>query len=126
MNVTLRLRLALLATIVVSGSLLAGCREDDPSAPPPQGPQSSCIDEDGDGFGPGCAAGLDCDDTNPLIFDECPGPDDPPPGECADGTTKDCKVTLPEHNGVKSCFEGVQTCEDGAWGECSKKQHDKH
>jgi hypothetical protein len=103
--------------------VLVGCGAEDPNGgAAPKGAATQCTDRDGDGFGVGCAAGDDCDDSDPLVFDECPGPDDPPIGECADGATKTCKVTLPEHNGVKTCFEGVQTCADGAWGECEKKK----
>jgi hypothetical protein len=27
-------------------------------------------------------------------------------------------VELPEHNGVKACFTGVQLCVEGRFGEC--------
>jgi len=108
---------------VAALAALAGCIAEDPNpSSGPKGAEQVCVDGDGDGFGVGCSAGEDCDDSDPLVFDECPGPDDPPVGDCADGTTRDCKVTLPEQNGVKNCFTGIQKCESGAWGECSKKQ----
>src|SRR5262245_45525551 len=34
---------------------------------------------------------------------------------CPEGATRDCHVTLGEHNGVLSCFDGVQTCDGGVW-----------
>jgi hypothetical protein len=105
----------------LSVALLAGCGAEDPDGGAGPAGAQQCTDRDEDGFGIGCAAGDDCDDDDPLVFDECPGPDDPPVGECADAATRDCKVTLPEHNGVKACFEGIQTCEGGVWGDCKKK-----
>lgn len=49
----------------------------------------------------------------------------PPPGTgpnnaapCPEGATRSCHVTLDEQNGVLTCYDGVQTCEQGAWGAC--------
>ena len=42
-----------------------------------------------------------------------------PSGSCKDGETRQCGITLGEHNGVMTCFHGVQTCEGAAWGECT-------
>lgn len=39
---------------------------------------------------------------------------------CTDGDTRECHVTLGEHNGVLSCFVGIETCVDGDWGVCSE------
>jgi hypothetical protein len=39
-------------------------------------------------------------------------------GPCTDGQTRDCHVTLGEHNGILSCFDGVEHCQGGAWGPC--------
>ncbi|MFO0566949.1 MAG: hypothetical protein U0263_14880 [Polyangiaceae bacterium] len=39
-------------------------------------------------------------------------------GPCATGTTKTCTVNLPKHEGIKSCFKGVQLCVEGTWSEC--------
>lgn len=48
-----------------------------------------------------------------------------PPGDrggaadaCADGDERTCSVELAPHNGVTSCFGGVQRCEDGVWSAC--------
>ncbi len=39
---------------------------------------AGCVDQDGDGFGEGCAAGPDCDDQAPGIHDDC-APGEPCP-----------------------------------------------
>lgn len=41
-----------------------------------------------------------------------------PGGGCTDGDTQDCHITLGQHEGVLSCYDGTQTCEGGAWGPC--------
>ena len=37
---------------------------------------------------------------------------------CEDGVSRACRVLLGEHEGVTSCFVGVEVCLDGAWGDC--------
>jgi hypothetical protein len=37
---------------------------------------------------------------------------------CADNATRACFVTIGEHNGVLTCYEGTQTCVEGGWTEC--------
>jgi len=37
---------------------------------------------------------------------------------CSPGATRDCHITLGQHNNVLSCFDGVQTCNDGVWSAC--------
>jgi hypothetical protein len=39
-------------------------------------------------------------------------------GSCIDGDVQECRIDLGEHNGVKSCIDGLRTCVDGAWSEC--------
>lgn len=81
-----------------------------------------CVDEDGDGFGDGCEAGADCDDTDPTIHDGCKAP--PPPPDCTSGETRTCKVQLPMNGMVASCFVGIERCKDQRWsGECEKDEH---
>lgn len=41
-----------------------------------------------------------------------------PVGPCEDGATKECSVTRVLESGVKICWVGEQTCEDGVWSEC--------
>jgi len=46
-------------------------------------------------------------------------PDAAPLGSpCTTGRTRECSVTLGEHNGVVICVSGQQFCIDGAWGPC--------
>lgn len=37
---------------------------------------------------------------------------------CKDGATKSCSITTEQANGVKSCWKGTQTCQDGVWQRC--------
>ena len=37
---------------------------------------------------------------------------------CSDGETRDCHLTLSEHDGVLACYHGTQSCADGRWSEC--------
>lgn len=43
-------------------------------------------------------------------------------GTCEAGTTKECRVYLPAHDGIQPCFVGVQTCIDGTWGLCDEAE----
>jgi hypothetical protein len=49
---------------------------------------------------------------------ESPARADFAPGACEPGDTRQCTETLGRHNGVLSCFVGVQHCEDGSFGPC--------
>jgi hypothetical protein len=44
---------------------------------------------------------------------------------CTDGATRSCKVFIGEHDGVRTCFQGTQVCEDAAWGICGDPDFDK-
>jgi len=86
-----------LSTLVLPAfALLAGCQSEPPDKPGPSGVDMST---GGDGGGSGTSTSSD-------------------EGPCEDGETRTCKVDLGTHHGVTSCFEGVQTCTDGAWGAC--------
>ena len=37
---------------------------------------------------------------------------------CDNGDSRECHVTIGEHNGVVTCYVGVEICVDGAWGAC--------
>jgi hypothetical protein len=65
-----------------------------------------------------------------ALFGQACGSDGPPGGllgsgsggpneTCDAGGIRSCHVTLGEHNGIVTCFEGTQACVDGYWGECS-------
>jgi hypothetical protein len=38
---------------------------------------------------------------------------------CTEGQTRECHVTLGNHDGTLSCFDGVQHCHGGAWSTCT-------
>ncbi len=40
------------------------------------------------------------------------------PQPCADGSERSCHITIGEHNGVLTCYEGTQLCSEGSWGKC--------
>lgn len=40
--------------------------------------------------------------------------------DCSNGEKRACHVTLSNHNGVTSCFVGVQTCIEGMWSSCGE------
>lgn len=115
--------------------VLFGCGGDDGGTEPPASTNDGgtstgsgrrqCMDEDGDGYGPYCGEGLDCDDDDPEITDECrrcrvPNKDCP----CEPGTkplTCDPDDVETTQNGVKGvlvCSEGARYCRDGAWSDC--------
>jgi predicted small lipoprotein YifL len=41
-----------------------------------------------------------------------------PPGPCLEGSRRSCKVILGEHEGIQSCFYGIEICAGGRWGPC--------
>lgn len=57
----------------------------------------------GDGLGPGASFS---------------GPGGGSGGPCEEGATRACHITLGEQNGVLSCYDGEQSCVEGAWGAC--------
>jgi hypothetical protein len=77
-------------------------------------------DEDGDGYGEGCPAGDDCDDSNPNFFlDNCVDCSKGKlPGCPCTGKSKPCYGGDPATAGVGICKAGQQACVDGFLGEC--------
>ncbi|MCK6571640.1 pre-peptidase C-terminal domain-containing protein [Myxococcota bacterium] len=57
---------------------------------------AECVDADGDGYGPGCDAGEDCDDGNAAVN---PGQTENGGALCGDGVDNDCQ------NGDPACGE---------------------
>ena len=49
---------------------------------------------------------------------DLPPTDDVATGACDSGDSRDCRVWLPEINGVKNCFVGTQVCIDDTWSTC--------
>ena len=90
------------------------------------GGEPECVDGDRDGFGEACAAGPDCDDTNPLRIDNCelvPPPDcsrDPLAAgcPCLPGGSSDCYPGAAETVGVGLCQAGRTRCINRFWGIC--------
>lgn len=82
--------LLLLAALALSG----GCEPERPDEP---GPTGADLPTGGDGGG----------DTGTSTSEPC-----------EEGKTRACEVDLGTHNGVWSCFDGVQTCTGGEWGPC--------
>lgn len=82
---------------------------------------SRCIDPDGDGFGPGCAPGEDCDDDDPAITDACYRCALPTQGcACAaDARPVACDVDTGEQVTAATCYVGQRTCREGVWSGCS-------
>ncbi|MCB9621330.1 MAG: hypothetical protein H6724_17970 [Sandaracinus sp.] len=84
-----------------------------------------CIDTDVDGYGDGCEAGPDCDDTNALRNLDCervPAPDcDVTPFAtgcpCLPGVLS-CYDAPEETRGVGVCTGGSALCLSGHWGLC--------
>jgi Putative metal-binding motif len=62
----------------------------------------ACSDADGDDYGEGCAAGLDCDDTDPEV--------NPGMGEACDGVDENCDGMIDN---------GCDCPEDGVSGACN-------
>lgn len=90
------------------------------------GAEEVCVDEDGDGYGVGCALGGDCDDANAARAADCEAV--PPPDCIADpfgtgcpclvGSVTGCYAGLDETRDVGSCRVGRATCVNGHWGLC--------
>lgn len=104
---------------IVIASLVACALTQCGNDPPP------CLDNDLDGYGVGCEAGADCDDTNPLRNVSCEGegPDcatDPQLTGCAclPGSAAECFPGTAESIGVGMCIGGRSRCVNGFWGLC--------
>ena len=92
---------------------------------------NQCQDADGDGYGPGCPAGPDCDDEDPSANpgaeekcadgkdNDCDGETDEPDCGCTPGEVVSCYQGPAGTEGVGICSAGHATCRgDRSWGEC--------
>ena len=84
-----------------------------------------CVDEDRDGFGRYCDEGPDCDDTDPMMTDECVRCREPNKGcPCEPGTMpmycdpEDMKTVMNGVTGYIVCSQGTRYCRDGAFSDC--------
>lgn len=117
------------ARLVVCACMLSagGCGADDapPTKRPPKdrdaGDEFVCVDKDGDGWGMYCDLGLDCDDDDPEITDECRRCKQPQENcPCTPGTMP-VKCDPPDiqvEGGVLVCSEGTRYCRDGRYSDC--------
>ncbi|MFO0568462.1 MAG: choice-of-anchor L domain-containing protein [Polyangiaceae bacterium] len=103
---------------------VVACGDDRPLPPPHASgtggsTATTCIDNDGDGFGPGCAAGPDCNDQDPATT-ECDLCAKPRPGcPCTTpGERFDCGKIESKVETQLTCGFGEMVCQDGKWGEC--------
>ncbi|MCC6899707.1 MAG: hypothetical protein IT377_12070 [Polyangiaceae bacterium] len=72
----------------------------------------------GAGDRPAPPSGSD-DQTEAPPPDDDPDPVDAPNAtECETGATHKCKVQLPTHGSIETCYVGVNLCVDGVWSEC--------
>ena len=84
-------------------------------------PSTRCIDLDDDGFGINCSAGIDCNDEDPSLTDECYRCLANAPGcPCAPGTAPvSCDLdTDTDHAFEGLCNLGQRNCVNGEWGHC--------
>lgn len=87
-----------------------------------------CEDPDGDGYGPGCAFGSDCDEADPARNSDCsdagaiPEDCDVAPSTagcpCLSGERTECFTGGTEHADVGRCKVGRISCENGRWPAC--------
>ena len=117
----------------VCALLLLSCAPDDTPRPATQGSTLVsdggateeavvCVDEDGDGYGDGCSAGLDCDDSDRDVALEC----DPcrlhlPGCPCTrDATPVACDLGTNGPITRDTCWRGLRVCEGTLWGDCQR------
>jgi hypothetical protein len=117
-------RAALFGTMLAAFSI--GCKTE--TLPPTigddwgggTGPPGECIDQDGDGFGPSCGRGPDCDDSRSTITNECfLCVRDAPGCKCTDeGKEAGCGKVTAQIGKQTTCSSGQMVCRSGTWGAC--------
>ena len=106
---------------LVAGACVVTERGQGPGARGGGGLPQVCVDRDKDGFGDSCAAGPDCDDSDPSIHQGCLRCATPSQGcECTRGTRPtQCFVDkTTDDSGKVMCNEGTRYCRDGKWSGC--------
>jgi hypothetical protein len=110
------------AIAVAAGA--TGCEDSEQLArlyAPQQGAlNAECSDSDGDGYGPACIAGRDCDDDDASLTNECYRCTTPDVDCACDepGEVVACGKVHARVGDRVSCTVGERTCEQGAWGAC--------
>lgn len=92
----------LLALLALIGT---GCGGDDHPPPAPTADGS----------------GARLDNSNLLNYDSSSADerDAVADGSCTPGSTQECRVYLPAHDGIQPCFVGEQRCVNSRWSECA-------
>jgi streptogramin lyase len=79
----------------------------------------NCQDSDGDGYGPGCRLGPDCDDNDPSLNFSCDCDLVPHQGcPCQDGQELECFEADKKYLDVGVCRAGKRNCQDGKFSAC--------
>lgn len=106
----------------VALSMPTGCSGQDglPGLADFDGGSVACSDKDQDGFGEGCAAGADCDDSDPNSGNECYACNPPRPGcPCTtQGERAACGQVQSKVGNQITCGHGETVCDGGIYGEC--------
>ena len=99
------------------GPVPPGVAED----PEPVGP-ARCSDLDGDGFGLGCEAGPDCDESDAALHEGCISCGSRPQEGCACEAAEPAEchsgAPVPDEHGRLRCFVGHRDCVEGLWSSC--------
>lgn len=110
------------ALLLVLG--MVACGDDDRPLPRAtliggSGGSGECVDSDGDGFGLGCVAGPDCNDSDPDVT-ACSFCSKPRPGCPCDtpGDRAPCGQVESQVGDQTTCGYGETVCQNGKWSEC--------
>ena len=106
------------ALVIACGDGSAASNSGEELAQGENAADSACIDQDGDGFGEGCAEGSDCDDGDDSVFEQCGACLDTAEGCLCDPGTKPVSCTPEVEPGSKLCKTGLRHCRDGLWTAC--------
>ena len=125
MRYTFLVRAALTLAAVAGGGGGCGAGADRPGAVADARTEraslvATCVDEDGDGFGPNCTQGSDCDEQDPRITNQCYRCLSPAVGcMCPEGAAPlACDVATDRVVTPHTCWIGQRNCVDGSWTRC--------
>lgn len=120
--------------LILMLAILSACLAGDPAGHPPaaEDPEPPdreplvCDDADGDGFGPSCEAGWDCDDADPEIHEGCITCGSRPQEGCACDAAEpvECHsgAPVPDEHGRLRCMVGHRDCVEGVWSGCTYEE----
>lgn len=111
--------------IAAACAAASSCGEEPPPPPPggtdvPVSPIWGCRDADGDEYGYGCSMGLDCNDNDASVTNECLCSQPGNPGcSCTEaGARAACGTVYSRVGETVVCGQGISTCDGSEWGEC--------